>query len=87
MKLTLDGVLFSLLMVNVFMLLFYRLMIEHLTSEQSGRKKATGFQVVFSLPEREGLPPDAMPYYRRYWAAAACLLAFIVLGTLKRLYQ
>lgn len=87
MELTLDGVLFSLLMVNVFMLLFYRLMIEHLASERTGRKKAVGFQVVFSLPERDELPPDAMPYYRRYLTAVACLVAFIALGTLKRLYQ
>jgi len=79
-----DIVLVVLLLADLYLIVYYRLLVGHWRAKASG-KKESGFLVAVSFPSRDGLPDEARKYYRRYWYAVAALVVLLVAGTAYRL--
>ena len=79
-----DIVLIVLLLADLYLIVYYRLVIGYWRAKTTGRKE-TGFLVAVSFPTREGLPAEARKYFWRYWGAVALLLVILGAGTAYRL--
>lgn len=79
-----DIVLVVLLLADLYLIVYYRLLVGHWREKASG-KKESGFLVAVSFPSRDGLPDEARKYYWRYWYAVAALVALLAVGTAYRL--
>lgn len=74
----------ALVLADLYVIVYYRLMVGHWREKATGRRDA-GLLAVVSYPSREGLPAEGMKYYRRYWYAVAALAALVVIATAVRL--
>jgi hypothetical protein len=72
-----------LLVVNGYVLVYYRLLIKHYYEEQHGVKEGT-FGALFSFPPYRRLSEKGRKYARRYWMALALLISVMLLSTLTR---
>jgi hypothetical protein len=79
-----DILLVVLILADLYLIVYYRLLVGHWREKASG-KKETGFLVAVSFPSRDGLPDEARKYYWRYWCAVAALVVLLVVGTAYRL--
>ena len=72
-----------LIVANLYLIVYYRLMIHFQTSGSDPSKRA-GIGIVLSVPPRRG-PADGDDRYRkRYWTACATLGALLLIGVLWR---
>jgi hypothetical protein len=78
-----EWMLFAAIMINVYLVVFYRLMIGYYIKEKTGREDC-GFAAVCSLPSRRDLPEAGLRYYRRYWSALATLALLAAAGVVSR---
>ena len=74
---SLRTVLGILLVVNGYVLIYYRLLVRHLYEEQQGVKEGT-FGALFSFPPYQRLPESGKKYARRYWVAIALLVTLLL---------
>jgi hypothetical protein len=72
-----------LLVVNGYVLIYYRLLIKHYYEEQHGVKEGT-LGALFSFPPYRRLPELGRKYARRYWMALVLLISVLLLSTLVR---
>jgi hypothetical protein len=79
-----DILLIVLLLADLYLIVYYRLVIGYWRTKATGRKE-TGFLVAVSFPTREGLPAEARKYFWRYWGAVVLLLGILGAGTAYRL--
>jgi hypothetical protein len=68
-----------LLVINGYVLIYYRLLVKHYYEEQHGVKEGT-FGALFSFPPYRRLSVPGRKYARRYWAALI-LLVFVLLAS------
>lgn len=66
------------LIIDVYVVIYYRLMVKHLY-EQEHKVKETAFGAIFSLPPHSRLSATAKQYSRRYWIALGLLVMCIAL--------
>lgn len=78
-----EWMLFAAIMIDVYLIVFYRLMIGFYVKQKAGSEDR-GFAAVFSLPSRRDLPETGLRYYRRYWFAMAMLALFVAAGVASR---
>lgn len=71
------------LVVNGYVLIYYRLMVRHYYQEQHGVKEST-FGVLFSFPPYRQLPEAGRKYARRYWVTLALLVIVLLVSALLR---
>ena len=76
---SLRTVLGILLVVNGYVLIYYRLLVRHLYEEQQGVKEST-FGALFSFPPYQRLPELGKKYARRYWVAIALLVILLLVS-------
>ncbi len=62
-----------LLIFNVYIIIYYRLILRYYTEQQTGRKEST-FGAIFSFPSLKLLPEKARKYFKRYWIAIGVML-------------
>jgi uncharacterized membrane protein HdeD (DUF308 family) len=74
---SLRTVLGILLVVNGYVLIYYRLLVRHFYEEQQGVKEST-FGALFSFPPYQRLPELGKKYARRYWVAIALLVTLLL---------
>jgi uncharacterized membrane protein HdeD (DUF308 family) len=74
---SLRTVLGVLLVVNGYVLIYYRLLVRHFYEEQQGVKEST-FGALFSFPPYQRLPELGKKYARRYWVAIALLVTLLL---------
>ena len=72
-----------LLVVNGYVLIYYRLLVKHFYEEQHGVQEGT-FGALFSFPPYSRLPELGKKYARRYWMALALLVGMLLVGALVR---
>ena len=65
-----------LLVVNGYVLVYYRLLVRHFHQERSGVKEGT-FAALFSFPPQQ-LSESGRKYARRYWVTLALLVAVLL---------
>lgn len=80
-----EWMLLAAIMIDVYLIVFYRLMIGFYVKQKSGREDR-GFAAVLSLPSGRGLPEEGLKYCRRYWFAMAMLALLIAAGVASRDY-
>lgn len=80
-----DWVLLAAIFINIYLIVFYRLMIGYYLKQKTGREDR-GFAAVFSLPSGRDLPEAGLRYRRRYWSALAMLALLVAAGVLSRAY-
>ena len=68
-----------LLVVNGYVLIYYRLLVRHFYEEQQGVKEST-FGALFSFPPYQRLPELGKKYARRYWVAIALLVSLLLVS-------
>ena len=78
-----EWVLFAAIMMNIYLIVFYRLMIGFYAKQKTGSEDR-GLSAVFSLPSGRDLPEAGLRYYRRYWFAMAMLALLIAAGVVSR---
>lgn len=78
-----EWVLLAAIIINIHLIVFYRLMIGFYVKQKTGREDR-GLAAVFSLPSRCDLPEACLRYYRRYWFAIAMLALLIAAGVVSR---
>lgn len=66
-----DALLLGLLFADLYLIVYYRLLIGQLQARASGRPDRGGVLRLFTLPSRGHLAPRHQKYYRRYWLAVA----------------
>ncbi len=66
-----DALLLALLFLDLYLIVYYRLLIGQLQATRTGLADRGGIFRVFTLPSREGLPQRHYKYYRRFWLAVA----------------
>jgi hypothetical protein len=66
-----------LLVVNGYVLIYYRLLVKHFYEEQHGVKENT-FGALFSFPPYRRLSEPGRKYARRYWAALVLLIIVLL---------
>ncbi len=76
---SLRTVLGILLVVNGYMLIYYRLLVRHFYQEQQGVKEST-FGALFSFPPYQRLPDLGKKYARRYWVTLALLVIVLLVS-------
>lgn len=76
---SLRTVLGILLVVNGYVLIYYRLLVRHFYQEQQGVKEST-FGALFSFPPYQRLPELGKKYARRYWVALALLVIVLLVS-------
>lgn len=70
---TLRTLIGTILFVDAYIIIYYRLMVRHHYENTTGRREST-FGALFSLPPYAALSPGARRYVHRYWAAIGVLL-------------
>jgi len=70
-----------LLVVNGYVLIYYRLLVRHFYEEQHGVKEST-FGALFSFPPYSRSPELGKKYARRYWMALALLVSLLLVSAL-----
>jgi hypothetical protein len=78
-----EWMLFAAIIIDVYVIVFYRLMIGFYVSQKAG-KDDRGFVAIFSLPSGRDLPEAGLRYRRRYWFAMAMLSLLIAAGVVSR---
>lgn len=78
-----EWMLLAAIIIDVYLIVFYRLMIGFYIKQKTGREDR-GFAAVFSLPSGRDLPEAGLRYYRRYWSAMAMLALLIAAGVVSR---
>jgi len=68
-----------LLVVNGYVLIYYRLLVRHFYQEQYGVKEST-FASLFSFPPYQRLNDLGRKYARRYWVALALLIIVLLVS-------
>jgi hypothetical protein len=68
-----------LLVINGYVLIYYRLLVKHFYEEQIGAKEGT-FGALFSFPPYGRLSEPGKKYARRYWMALALLTGILLLS-------
>lgn len=63
----------ALLICNVYIIIYYRLMLRYHTEQYTGRKEST-FGAIFSFPPLKLLSGKARKYVKRYWIAIGVML-------------
>jgi ABC-type branched-subunit amino acid transport system permease subunit len=76
---SLRTVLGILLVVNGYVLIYYRLLVRHFYQEQQGVKEST-FGALFSFPPYQRLPELGKKYARRYWVTLALLVIVLLVS-------
>lgn len=76
---SLRTVLGILLIVNGYVLVYYRLLVRHFYQEQYGVKEST-FGALFSFPPYQRLSELGKKYARRYWVALALLMLVLLVS-------
>jgi uncharacterized membrane protein HdeD (DUF308 family) len=76
---SLRTVLGILLVVNGYVLIYYRLLVRHFYQEHSGVKEGT-FGALFSFPPYQRLPELGKKYARRYWIAMGLLISVLLVS-------
>ncbi len=76
---SLRTVLGILLVVNGYVLIYYRLLVRHFYQEQQGVKEST-FGALFSFPPYQRLPDLGKKYARRYWVTLALLVIVLLVS-------
>ena len=76
---SLRTVLGMLLVVNGYVLVYYRLLVRHYYQEQQGVKEST-FGALFSFPPYQRLPASGKKYARRYWVALTLLIIVLLVS-------
>jgi hypothetical protein len=79
-----DILFMALILANLYLIVYYRLMVGHWREKATGRRES-GLIAAISYASREDLPADGMKYYRRYWTAVGTLAALVLVGTATRL--
>jgi hypothetical protein len=74
---SLRAVLGILLVVNSYVLIYYRLLVKHYYEEQHGVKENT-FGALFSFPPYRRLSEPGRKYARRYWVALLLLTLMLL---------
>lgn len=75
----------GLLIANIFLIVYYRLMIHYHQQGDPGRATGrAGLAIVVSLPGRRGLESRHLKYWRNYWLAMAMMLMLVAAGLLWR---
>lgn len=67
-----------LLVVNGYVLIYYRLLVKHFYEEQIGAKESV-FGALFSFPPYGRLSEPGKKYARRYWITLALLTIILLL--------
>jgi len=80
---SLRTVLGILLVLNGYVLIYYRLMVRHFYEEQHGVKEST-FGALFSFPPYGQLPEAGKKYARRYWWALILIVVWLVAAALSK---
>lgn len=78
-----DIVYMGLLIADVFLIVYCRLMI-HYHQQRPGDTRRAGLAVVVSLPGRRGLESRYLKYWRNYWLAMALMFMLVAAGLLWR---
>jgi hypothetical protein len=68
-----------LLVVNGYVLIYYRLLVKHFYEEQIGAKESM-FGALFSFPPYSRLTETGKKYTRRYWFALALLTIILLIS-------
>jgi hypothetical protein len=76
---SLRTVLGVLLVVNGYVLIYYRLLVRHFYQEQFGVKEST-FGALFSFPPYQRLSEVGKKYARRYWGALTLLVIVLLVS-------
>lgn len=76
---SLRTVLGILLVVNGYVLVYYRLLVRHFHQERNGVKEGT-FAALFSFPPYQQLSESGRKYARRYWVTLALLVAVLLVS-------
>lgn len=72
-----------LLVVNGYVLIYYRLLVKHFYEEQYGVKENT-FGALFSFPPYRRLSEPGRKYARRYWVALLLLTVVLLASVLNK---
>ncbi|MFZ5556537.1 MAG: hypothetical protein ACOZDY_07430 [Pseudomonadota bacterium] len=75
-----EALLLGLLVLDLYLVVYYRLLIGQLQARRSGAAERGGILRVFTLPSRHSLEARHRKYYRRYWFALAGLALLVVAG-------
>jgi uncharacterized membrane protein HdeD (DUF308 family) len=67
------------LVVNGYVLIYYRLLVRHFYQEQYGVKEST-FGALFSFPPYQRLSELGRKYARRYWVTLALLVIVLLVS-------
>ena len=78
-----EWVLLAAITINIYLIVFYRLMIGFYVKQKTGGEDR-GLAAVFSLPSGRDLPEAGLRYYRRYWFAMAMLALLIAASVVSR---
>ncbi len=70
----------ALVLANLYLIVYYRLMVGHWREKATGRRES-GLIAAISYASRENLPAEGMKYFRRYWYAVGMLAALVLIGT------
>lgn len=79
-----DTLLFVLILADLYLIIYFRLMVGHWRERATGRR-GSGLMAAISYASRDGLPPEGVKYFRRYWYAVGVLAALVLVGTAMRL--
>jgi len=66
-----------LLVVNGYVLIYYRLMVRHYYQEARGIREGT-FGTLFSFPPTRGIPEAGRKYVRRYWVSLFLMVSILL---------
>jgi len=78
-----DWLIAALIIVNLYVIVYFRLMIGHRGRPATGGGGA-GLLLVLSFPSRDGLGEEGLRYYRKYWFALLALVLLVVTGAIIR---
>jgi len=70
-----------LLVINGYVLIYYRLMVRHYYEEHHQVKEST-FGALFSFPPTRRLPERGRRYARRYWVSLALMVLILLLAAM-----
>jgi hypothetical protein len=80
----LDTLIFVVILADLYLIVYFRLMVGHWRERATGRRES-GLLAAISYASREGLPPEGLRYFRRYWCAVGALVVLVLVGTATRL--
>ena len=73
----LDTVVGTIVIIDVYVLIFFRLLVRRDHERHTGQREST-FGAIFSVPERDHLSPSGRRDRRRYWVSLGILLGCLV---------